>query len=196
MQNKILNKYLRQYYIGGALFFGIAAGSGIIMHKNAQLHEKDKIAFQDTEYDTTDPFQMLSLLLIAICIYMGSQSAAVIYKTKSQANKLAKEYLDDMLKRHPDLQKYSTILKNNQKVKEIAAFACNYLSDVEQQRIIDIINKAYDIGTKKAINNAHIEITNIIHNHARLNPEYTKQILALIKGSNKTYVMNPNEHTR
>ena len=40
MQNKILNKYLRQYYIGGALFFGIAAGSGIIMHKKAQLHEK------------------------------------------------------------------------------------------------------------------------------------------------------------
>ena len=107
MQNKILNKYLRQYYIGGALFFGIAAGSGIIMHKNAQLHEKDKIAFQDTKYDTT---QMLSLLLIAVCIYMGSQSAAVIYKTKSQAKKKKKEYLDDMLKRHPDLQKYSTIL--------------------------------------------------------------------------------------
>ena len=192
MQNKILNKYLRQYYIGGALFFGTVVGSSIILHKSAQENPVP----DNIEYDVTEPLHIIALLLIIVCFYMGSQSAAVIYKTKSQANKLAKEYLDDMLKRHPDLQKYSTILKNNQKVKEIAAFACNYLSDVEQQKIIDIINKAYDIGTKKAINDAHIEIMNIIHNHARLNPEYTKQMLALIKGSNKTYVFNPNEHTR
>ncbi len=190
MQNKILNKYLMQYYIGGALFLFIGTATPVILSKQAKLQESK---IQNIEYDSTDLNQIIGLLLIAACIYMTLKSAAFIKNTKYQSNKLTKLFLINLFAKHPELRQYDYILQNERKVAEIATFACNYLSESEQKQILDIM-KRHSFETKNITKDAEQDIYDIIKIHAWSYPEYTQQILSLIK--NKTYVMNPNEKIR
>ena len=179
-----------QYYIGGALFLFIGIATPVILSKQAKLQESK---YQNMEYDSTELNQIIGLLLIVACIYMTLQSAAFIKNTKYQSNKLTKLFLINLFAKHPELRQYDYILQDERKVAEIAAFACNYLGKNEQKQILDIMKK-HSFETQNITKDAEQAIYDIIKVHAGTYPEYTRQILSLIK--NKTYVMNPNEHVR
>lgn len=187
MSNTLLNKYLLPYRITAGLMLGVSIASINLAQKESKLA---KVIYQDDYYAHSDTNYFLCVLLIIISLGLSGYGFISIPKqAKEKSNKLTKQYLQEIFTKYPELRKYESVLSNPEKLQEIAAFACNNLSKVEQNQILNIVKNTFDKSENPEISEAEIQanikkaendILAIIKHHEATNPGYLQKILSVI----------------
>lgn len=183
MKNNLLNKYLLPSYIAATLFVGAAGTATFFAKKEVQMAK----TYSENK-DITDSIRntcFICLLVIMISIIMTVFSAVKYPMTVNEKVKnITKHYLQDIFVRYPEIRQYRFILENSDKLHEIAAIACNGLTDDEQKEILNFVktelNKTNHVSYDAKLHKIETKIIDIIQKHAAKDPEYMNKILCTI----------------
>lgn len=186
MKNNLLSKYLLSSYVASALFMGTAGASAFIAKKDIEMAK----ANPDNQYivDSCKSTYFICLLVIMASIIMAVLSGLkypMIVRDKTK--NITRHYLQDIFVRYPETKKYHSVLENSKKLHEIAAIACNGLTDDEQKEILNFVktelNKTNNVSYDAKLYKIETKIIDIIQKHAAKDPEYMNKILYTIENA-------------
>ena len=198
MKNKILSKYLFPYYVVSSVCFGISAFSMTLMKEDSITR---KMIFQHDSLNKqhrTDTF--ICIYLVVIAAALGIIGIWNIPKNaRNKTAQLAKQYMEDVMKKHPEIQGYKWLLDNPQCIQHIATVVCNELDQGSQEQILTLINSTFDGSDKsdKRIKKAEEQIMKIIERCATQKPEYLQKVINSVYEAFQIYYIIPqSQNTR
>lgn len=194
-QNKFLTKYLLSYYIFAGVFTLLSVAPTAVF----AVDKPNKNVYEKSSLD-----KVICLLLTAICLFMAYINAISIpKKIKRKTYNLTNTYMDNVIKKYPDLQKYKHLLANPEFIKNLTVFICNDLDNQEHEEIFKAIRcyniEYYENPTTeniKIIDDIDHKILHIVKKHAENKPEFLQNISTMLKNPSKTYVMPMSYRTR
>ena len=200
-ENKIITRYVMPYYIGATLFFSVAIGSGILMHKTIQ--ENKTYAQNNPDARQEDPVDLLPLFLLITCVVLGVYSFTIIPgQSRRKAREITYEYVKTVMAKHPELRQYIRVLHNDKMLEMLSAVVCNGLSTQEQKRIVSFarqfnkIEAHSEVERKQCICDIEEQILDVVKQHAENNPEYIGNIKIALANIHNAYMLNLAQKAR
>lgn len=183
MKNNLLKKYLLPPYIAATVFIGTAGLAAFIAKNNVEMAKQhsEKQNIVDDCFTTGFLCMVILVASVIMAVFNGIKYPMMI---RGKAKNITKQYLQDIFVRYPETRKYSFILNDSKKLQEIAAIACNGLTDDEQKEILNFVktelNKTNHVSYDAKLHKIETKIIDIIQKHAAKDPEYMNKILYTI----------------
>lgn len=192
MKNNLLNRYLLPSYIASVLFIGTAGATAFFAKKSTQMAKEhaDKQEVVDKSRSTCILCLLIATASIIMAVFCGLKYPMLV---KRRIKTMTKHYLQDIFVRHPEIRQYRSVLENSKKLHEIAAIACNGLTDDEQKEILNFVktelNKSDHSDIASKLCKIEAMIVDTVQKHAIKDPEYMDRImLAITNAQNANFI--------
>lgn len=183
MKNNLLNRYLLPSYIASVLFIGTTGATAFFAKKSTQMAKEyaDKQEVVDKSRSTCILCLLIATASLIMAVLSGLKYPMIV---RDKTKNITRHYLQDIFVRYPETRQYHSVLENSKKLYEIAAIACNGLTDDEQKEILNFVktelNKTNNVSYEAKLQKIETKIIDIIQKHAAKDPEYMNNILYTI----------------
>ena len=192
MKNYLLNKYLLPSYVASFMFLGAAGVTTFFAKKNIQMAKDNPEKQHIVDECRTSYFICLLVIMasIVMAVLSGVKYPMIV---RDKTKNITRHYLQDIFVLYPETRKYHSVLEDSKKLYEIAAIACNGLTDDEQKEILNFVktelNKINHVSYDAKLHKIETKIIDIIQKHAAKDPEYMNKILyAIANAQNANFI--------
>jgi RecG-like helicase len=190
--NKILLKHLAPTLVTAGCAITLITGT-LVYAGVSGIKDTGKLRAQDIFISTT----ILAALAMLVSPVIDS------YKSSDKfASKTASKYIKQVMKEHPELKDFDSVLTNPKALKSVTTMISNSLSPKNQKRILQSIQKVQQYAyhsvpkTISAMQEAQKEIVQILQEHAAVHPNFINEIYAAMAYADTTYVMPAKQNIR
>ena len=186
--NKIKTRIIVPYVIVGTMgIFTVVASTVMKQKENQYIAE---MQMNNTYVEDSTMSDTMYIVLICMGLLAGFAGFVSVPDYMSRKiNTLTEKYLNEMMKKYPELEKYKDALSDKKTLNALSTLVCNGLDKSERKQVVSAVR---DLKLEAELPALTEVFLNIANKHAAKHPEYVQIIKQLLQNKNlqKTYVIN------
>jgi hypothetical protein len=191
--NKIKTRIIVPYAIVGTMGIFTVVASTVMKQKENQYIAEMQMNNTYVEDSTMSDSMYIVLICMGLLVGFGGFVSLPDYMSR-KINTLTEKYLNEMMKKYPELEKYKDALSDKKTLNALSTLVCNGLDKSERKQVVSAVR---DLKLEAELPALTEVFLNIANKHAAKHPEYVQIIKQLLQNKNlqKTYVINTSNQT-